>query len=199
MGKENAVSRPFTRAFASALRASTTQNQQRVNTKRPASEDKNITASPSKKKKKKRAVLGDISSISLNASARLEGKNIKQVQVKKESSVTSEVTDLQSSTNAKPAGVSMTNDTTEKWSLRLPPRPLERSASTVGRSGVIGSSTSLDIPKVVINIDSDEKDPLLCCLYAPEIYFNLRVSELKRRLYGEDTEGCHSVHAWHSC
>lgn len=72
MGKENAVSRPFTRAFASALRASTTQNQQRVNTKRPASEDKNITASPSKKKKKKRAVLGDISSISLNASARLE-------------------------------------------------------------------------------------------------------------------------------
>ncbi|KAJ0253465.1 Cyclin-A2-3 [Hirschfeldia incana] len=178
MGKENAVSRPVTRAFASTLRASTTQNQQRANTKRPASEVKNITAPPDKKKKKKkRVVLGDISNVGFVA-AKLEGKNIKQV--KKESDVTSEVTDFQSRTNAKPEDVSMTNDTAEKWNLRLPPRPLERSASTDGRSAVIGSSTSLDIPKV-IDIDSDENDPLLCCLYAPEIYYNLRVSELKRR------------------
>lgn len=69
MGKENAVSRPVTRALASALRASevasTTQNQQRANTKRPALEDKNATAP---KKKKRRTVLGDISNVSFNAS-----------------------------------------------------------------------------------------------------------------------------------
>ncbi|KAL0704251.1 hypothetical protein Bca4012_070676 [Brassica carinata] len=51
---------------------------------------------------------------------------------------------------------------------------------TVEKSGVIGSSTALDLPKFT-DIDSDDKDPLLCCLYAPEIYYNLRVSELKRR------------------
>ncbi|KAJ0267319.1 Cyclin [Hirschfeldia incana] len=33
----------------------------------------------------------------------------------------------------------------------------------------------------VIDIDSDDKDPLLCSLYAPEIYHNLRVTELQRR------------------
>lgn len=69
MGKENVVSRPLTRAFASALRASTTENQQRANTKRPASEDVNVTAPPNKKKK--RAVLGDISNASFSA-AKLE-------------------------------------------------------------------------------------------------------------------------------
>lgn len=66
MGKESVVSRPFTRALASALRASTTQNQQRANTnKRPASEDKDVTAAPNKKKK--REVLEDISNVTLNA------------------------------------------------------------------------------------------------------------------------------------
>ncbi|KAL0836601.1 hypothetical protein Bca101_088490 [Brassica carinata] len=30
----------------------------------------------------------------------------------------------------------------------------------------------------VIDIDSDNKDPLLCSLYAPEIYYNLRVAEV---------------------
>lgn len=81
-------------------------------------------------------------------------------QVKKESVDTSEVTDLQSKTHAKAEEVS--NDTADNC-----------------KSDVIGSSTALelDIPKV-INIDSDEKDPLLCCLYAPEIYHNLRVSEV---------------------
>lgn len=74
MGKENSVSRPFTRAFASALRASeassTTQNQQRANTKRPASEDKSIS-SLTPNKKMKRVALGDISNVGFNA-AKLE-------------------------------------------------------------------------------------------------------------------------------
>ena len=52
---------------------------------------------------------------------------------------------------------------------------------TVEKSGVIGSSTALDLPKFT-DIDSDDKDPLLCCLYAPEIYYNLRVSEVIPRL-----------------
>lgn len=71
MGKENVVSRPLTRAFASALRASgavasttTTQNQQRASTKRPASEDVNNVTAPNKKKK--RAALGDISNGTFN-------------------------------------------------------------------------------------------------------------------------------------
>ena len=29
-----------------------------------------------------------------------------------------------------------------------------------------------------IDIDSDEKDPLLCSLYAPEIHYNMRVAEV---------------------
>ncbi|KAF9616823.1 hypothetical protein IFM89_032673 [Coptis chinensis] len=35
-------------------------------------------------------------------------------------------------------------------------------------------------PKI-INIDSDHQDPLMCSLYAPDIYKNLRVAELIRR------------------
>lgn len=68
MGKENAVSRPVTRAFASTLRSSevtsTTQNQRRANTKRPALEDTNATAP---NKRKKRAALGEITNVNSNA------------------------------------------------------------------------------------------------------------------------------------
>ncbi|CAH8388876.1 unnamed protein product [Eruca vesicaria subsp. sativa] len=162
MGKEKGVSRPFTRALASALRASeatsTTQNQQRANTKRPASEDKNVAAP---NKKKRRAALGDISNVTFNA-AKPEAKNNTK-QVKKEQGLGKG-----------------TNDTADNCSLRLPPRPLGRSASIVEKSVVIGTSTAPDIPKF-IDIDLDDKDPLLCCLYAPDIYYNLRVSELRRR------------------
>ncbi|XP_030525634.1 cyclin-A2-3 isoform X2 [Rhodamnia argentea] len=41
-------------------------------------------------------------------------------------------------------------------------------------------STISEKPQVT-NIDSDQKDPLLCSLYAPDIYSNLRVTELLRR------------------
>ncbi|XP_056848609.1 cyclin-A2-3-like isoform X3 [Raphanus sativus] len=200
MGKENAVSRPFTRALASALRASEatsgTQIQQRANTKRPASEDKDVTAAPNKKKK--REVLEDISNVTFNA-PKLEVKNIKQVKKGrglasrsklKSACITSETADLQFRTDAKAEAVSVTagsmslckgtNDTAVNCNFRLPPRPLGRSASIVEKSAVIGSSTAPDIQKF-IDIDSDDKDPLLCCLYAPEIYYNLRVSELRRR------------------
>ncbi|CAN6896113.1 unnamed protein product [Brassica oleracea] len=111
MVKENAVSRPFTRALASALRASTTQNQQRANTKRPASEDKNVTAPNTKKR---RAVLGDISNVTFNAPKLEVAKNIKQVKKGRGTSqlasscVTSEITKLQSKTDAKAEAVSVT-------------------------------------------------------------------------------------------
>lgn len=52
---------------------------------------------------------------------------------------------------------------------------------TVEKSAANGSSTVPDIPKFV-DIDSDDKDPLLCCLYAPDIYYNLRVSEVIPKL-----------------
>ncbi|CAN8240564.1 unnamed protein product [Cochlearia groenlandica] len=68
----------------------------------------------------------------------------------------------------------------EKRSSTLPPRPLGRSTSIVDRSCVGGSSTVASSPKFV-DIDSDDKDPLLCSLYASDIYYNLRVAELKRR------------------
>jgi cyclin A len=42
-------------------------------------------------------------------------------------------------------------------------------------------------PKFV-DIDSDDKDPLLCSLYAPDIYYNLRVAELKRRPFPDFME-----------
>ncbi|KAF2618815.1 hypothetical protein F2Q68_00040803 [Brassica cretica] len=137
MVKENAVSRPFTRALASALRASTTQNQQRANTKRPASEDKNVTAP---NKKKRRAVLGDISNVTFNA-PKLEAKNIKQVKKGRGTSqlasscVTSEITKLQSKTDAK------------------------AEATLIQMTRILYSAASM----------------------APEIYYSLRVSELKRR------------------
>ena len=38
-------------------------------------------------------------------------------------------------------------------------------------------STVASIPKFT-DIDSDVKDPLLCSLYAPDIYYNLRVAEV---------------------
>ncbi|XP_030457472.1 cyclin-A2-3 [Syzygium oleosum] len=41
-------------------------------------------------------------------------------------------------------------------------------------------STISEKPQVT-DIDSDKKDPLLCSLYAPDIYSNLRVTELLRR------------------
>ncbi|PON58909.1 Cyclin [Trema orientale] len=33
----------------------------------------------------------------------------------------------------------------------------------------------------IVDVDIDHKDPQLCCIYAPDIYDNLRVSELTRR------------------
>ncbi|CAN8293235.1 unnamed protein product [Cochlearia groenlandica] len=209
MGNENVVSRPITRALASALRASEVtdvmQNQHRANTKRPALDDMNITAP---NKKRKRAVLGDISNVSFDA-AMLKAKDCKQIKKgpglvrspELTSTVTSEITDLESGTDAKAESVSITardlsvckgvHDTAEncveKLSLRLPPRPLGRSASTVEKGAAISTSTEPDISKF-IDIDSDDKDPLLCCLYAPEIYYNMRVSELKRRPFPDFME-----------
>ncbi|CAN8305089.1 unnamed protein product [Cochlearia groenlandica] len=150
MGNENVVSRPFTRALASALRASevtfVTQNQQRENMKRPALED--MKAPSPKKMKKTQAVLRDITNAAESEVLLFQDKNIKQIKKGSglvSTSVTLEVTDLQFNTDAKTEVVSVP-----------------------------------DIPKF-IDIDSNYKDPLLCCLYAPEIYYNLRVSELKRR------------------
>lgn len=48
---------------------------------------------------------------------------------------------------------------------------------TVEKSGVGASSSVASSPKFV-DIDSDDKDPLLCSLYAPDIYYNLRVAEV---------------------
>ncbi|CAH8331277.1 unnamed protein product [Eruca vesicaria subsp. sativa] len=48
-------------------------------------------------------------------------------------------------------------------------------------------STVANILKV-IDIDSDHKDHLLCSLYAPEIYHNLRVAELQRRPFPDYME-----------
>ncbi|CAF2125445.1 BnaA03g57140D [Brassica napus] len=48
-------------------------------------------------------------------------------------------------------------------------------------------STVANILKV-IDIDSDEKDPLLCSLYASEIYHNLQVAELQRRPFPDYME-----------
>ncbi|THG22778.1 hypothetical protein TEA_024703 [Camellia sinensis var. sinensis] len=47
----------------------------------------------------------------------------------------------------------------------------------VGLCGKLIASTKPDIT----NIDSDQKDSLLCTIYAPDIYSNLRVAELIRR------------------
>ncbi|CAH8337062.1 unnamed protein product [Eruca vesicaria subsp. sativa] len=207
MGKEIVVSvntiplhaRPVTRALASALRAAATTltNQGRVlraNSKRTASDDKNDNTP------KKRAVLKDISNVTcknsytscLNA-AKIQVENIKQVKQKgregsskvASSSATSQVTDAKVHVVSDSAGVSLcTNEAScsfvEKPSSELPPRPLGRSTCTAERSCVGGSSSVASSPKL-IDIDLDVKDPLLCSLYAPDIYHNLRVAELKRR------------------
>ncbi|ESQ27072.1 hypothetical protein EUTSA_v10018503mg [Eutrema salsugineum] len=201
--------RPVTRALASALRASsklitssevaaTTQiNQGRVlrsKSKRTALDENKANAL------KKRAVLKDITNVSCENSyrscfnaAKIQVENIKQIKKGKASSskvasasTTSEVTDAKVEVLSNSVGVSLSGCTStslgtdeasyssiEKRSSTLPPRPL-------GRSTYTGSSTVASIPKLV-DIDSDDKDPLLCTLYAPEIYYNLRVAELKRR------------------
>ncbi|KAL1208127.1 Cyclin-A2-4 [Cardamine amara subsp. amara] len=45
----------------------------------------------------------------------------------------------------------------------------------------------LNVSKIV-DIDSDDKDPLLCSLYASDIYYNMRVAELKRRPFPDFME-----------
>ncbi|KAF3450806.1 hypothetical protein FNV43_RR06895 [Rhamnella rubrinervis] len=40
----------------------------------------------------------------------------------------------------------------------------------------------------IVDIDASHKDPELCCLYAPDIYNNLRVAELSRRPYPNSME-----------
>ncbi|EOA33887.1 hypothetical protein CARUB_v10021378mg [Capsella rubella] len=200
--------RPITRALASALRASsklitssevasTSQNQGRVlraKSKRTASDDKKLNAP------KKRAVLKDITNVTCDNSytscfsvAVDNAKQIKKARASSSkvasSSATSLVTDEKAQVVENSAGGSLsgctgtslgTNEASysfiPKPSSRLPPRPL----GTVERSCDGASSSVASIPKFV-DIDLDDKDPLLCSLYAPDIYYNLRVAELKRR------------------
>ncbi|KAL3735353.1 hypothetical protein ACJRO7_024479 [Eucalyptus globulus] len=54
------------------------------------------------------------------------------------------------------------------------------SDQTIQKGSVHEISTISEKPQVT-DIDSDQKDPLLCSLYAPDIYSNLRVTELLRR------------------
>ncbi|KAG7652380.1 Cyclin-like [Arabidopsis thaliana x Arabidopsis arenosa] len=217
MGKENAVSgntipihgRPVTRALASALRASsklitssqvasTTQNQGRVlraKSKRAALDEKKANAP------KKRAVLNDITNVTCESSYTncfsVAVENIKQIKKGRpssssskvaSSSATSQVTDAKVVSNSAGESLSGCTDTSlgtneasysfiPKLSSRLPPRPL----GTVERSCAASSSKFVDI-------DSDDKDPLLCSLYAPDIYYNLRVAELNRRPFPDFME-----------
>ncbi|KAF8103052.1 hypothetical protein N665_0188s0013 [Sinapis alba] len=182
--------RPVTRALARAS-ATTLINQGRVlraNSKRTALDDKNDNNAP-----KRRAVLNDITNVTCEDSSYTSCFNATKIQIKKgrtssskvaSSSSTSDVTDVK--VEAVCTGTSLDSNEAscsfiEKPSFKLPPRPPGRSTtSTVERSCVDGSSTVASSSKF-IDIDSDEKDPLLCSLYAPEIHYNMRVAELKRR------------------
>ncbi|XP_010539515.1 PREDICTED: cyclin-A2-4-like [Tarenaya hassleriana] len=225
MGKENGLElhgRPFTRAFASALRSSgqikpsevpARQNQQRVlraNAKRAALEEKKAIVP------KKRAVLRDVTNISCESSyqsciyaAKVQEKNINQIKKgragksKVAPSVASEVSDLQSRTEAMAAEQKATAESelsevsnaarnpcfSSGTSLLINDGAAEPDSglSKVGESDVAGSLTELDNPKF-LDIDSNNKDPLLCSLYAPEIFHNLRAAELKRRPYPDFME-----------
>ncbi|XP_010537949.1 PREDICTED: cyclin-A2-4-like isoform X2 [Tarenaya hassleriana] len=192
-----------------------TQNQQwapRANIKRTALEEKKANGS------KKRAILRDATNFSCRNSyksclnvSKVQAKTIHQIQKGRASScVTSQVSDLQPGTEATAAesGLSKASNTSrnprlysgtslltsdraancdEKPNSRLSPRPPEKSASKLEKSDTVGSLAELDNPKF-IDIDSDQKDPLLCSLYAPEIYHNLRVAELKRRPFPDFME-----------
>ncbi|VVA95909.1 unnamed protein product [Arabis nemorensis] len=197
---------------SSEVAAATTQNQGRVlraNSKRAALDEKKANAS------KKRAILKDITNVicenpyrSCFNAVKIEVENIKQVKKGRansskvaSSSVTSEVKEVKVEVVSNSAGKGSLSGCTgtslgtiepsysfiENQCSRLPPRPLERSTSTAERSCVGGSSTVASSPKF-IDIDSDEKDPLLCSLYAPEIYYNLRVAELKNRPFPDFME-----------
>ncbi|CAH8355919.1 unnamed protein product [Eruca vesicaria subsp. sativa] len=203
------LARPVTRALASALRASsklitssevsaiTLINQGRIlraNNKRRALEDGKTAKAP-----KKRAVLKDLTNVTCDNSytscfsaAILQVENIKKIKKGRacsskevaSSSATSEVIDAKVKVGPDSAGVSLSgctgaNEASCSFS-GLPPRPYGRSTSTAERSCVGGSSDVSSSPKF-IDIDLDVKDPLLCSLYAPDIYYNLRVAELKRR------------------
>ncbi|KAK9282256.1 hypothetical protein L1049_005170 [Liquidambar formosana] len=67
----------------------------------------------------------------------------------------------------------------EKQSFEMPSRPQSPSNKEKGSLfGKLMISTNPDVS----DIDSDHGDPQLCSLYASEIYSNLRVAELTRRL-----------------
>ncbi|XP_048591669.1 cyclin-A2-4-like [Brassica napus] len=187
MGNEKAVSgntiplhpRPITRALARAssnlatssevAATSTTliNNQGRVlraNSKRTASDDKNANAP------KRRAVLNDITNVACE----------NKIQIKKGRASSSRVTNAEVQVVCTGTNEASSCSFIEKPSSKLPPRPPGRSTSTVERSCVGGSSIVASSSKF-IDIDSDVKDHLLCSLYAPEIHYNMRVAELKRR------------------
>lgn len=54
------------------------------------------------------------------------------------------------------------------------------SSKKADKESLYAKLTTISNPDIK-DIDSDQKDPLLCSLYAPDIYTNLRVAELTRR------------------
>ncbi|KAI7986007.1 Cyclin-A2-4 [Camellia lanceoleosa] len=74
-------------------------------------------------------------------------------------------------------GCAIDNHLLGKQNTELPLQLKFSERDEVGLCGKLIASTKPDIT----NIDSDQKDSLLCTIYAPDIYSNLRVAELIRR------------------
>ncbi|XP_026408492.1 cyclin-A2-2-like isoform X4 [Papaver somniferum] len=191
----------MTRSRAAASRASsvtlppkapTKQEMKKVtrgNSKRPASDENN----PTGLQNKRRAVFKDVTNVlcdtsyrnCFNASKIQDQEDTRKYKVEEETgksgfdtqgsmfSLKSEgIEEMQQSTESDIRGCSLADLRLEEQISRKP-TPCMKDKVEVGENYGNGPE--------ITDIDSDHEDPLMCSLYAPDIYRNLHVAELIRR------------------
>ncbi|GMI97603.1 mitotic-like cyclin 3B from Arabidopsis, CYCLIN A2;2 [Hibiscus trionum] len=198
--------RRITRARAKALggaasKPSLKQDKKcvlRVNSKRASSdENKASMTSTVGLKPKRRAVLKDVTNVDAESadSMHMECLNANKIQTSKQTirdpreknkemveDVFMGIPSVEEDVNAKLAEdlskIRMMEVQENTLPVKLEERVVESTCHTGEEDGVCNKLGGL---KDVVDIDSNQKDPLVCSLYAPDIYDNIRVTELNRR------------------
>ncbi|KAK8595736.1 hypothetical protein V6N12_064247 [Hibiscus sabdariffa] len=170
----------------------------RVNSKRASSdENKASMTSTVGLKPKRRAVLKDVTNVSAESGdiMHMECLNANEIQTSKQTIRDPRENDKQmvedicmgvpsvEDVNAKLAEdlskIRMMEAQENTLSVKLEEREvMESTCHTAEEDGVCNKLGGLED---VVDIDSNRKDPLVCCLYAPDIYDNKRVTELNQR------------------
>ncbi|KAK8597938.1 hypothetical protein V6N13_095332 [Hibiscus sabdariffa] len=171
----------------------------RVNSKRASSdENKASMTSTVGLKTKRRAVLKDVTNVSAESadSMHVECLNANKIQTSKQTirdprendkqmvedifmGVPSAEEDVNATLAEGLSKIRMMEAQENTLSVKLEEREvMEFTCHTAEEDGVCNKLGGL---KDVVDIDSNRKDPLVCSLYAPDIYDNKRVTELTQR------------------